>query len=383
MRRRRGRQVQRDAEFGQEQRIIGAFRPAGGAVPFCQKIFEPYGLTLAADGKSERGRALARRNDCCIGCVMHLRVFTVLCLIAAPVLAAKKPLPPPPLPPLVLDAATPVVTVTIDGQPLRLRVDPATTQAVQINGSAAARLGLADRARLVNGRPADFGRSSTQVGKVKVNAVTSDAVLAYAGRALTRELAWATDDPVAGADGAINPRDLPHDEVRLVRRAVRATDTVTRLPMRWDNGRGLLGAARIGAAEIDVVIAPAAAQTLATAAAASILAAGHGGTLTGPARDAVISHGVKRPVRDVVFARAVDIAGVRLPRVAARVFDWSGKTDIPDADLAAGEAVVGGRTGAQRQWAKLAIGADRLDACAEIVWRRVPEAIELVCPGLR
>ena len=246
---------------------------------------------------------------------MHLRVLIVLWLIAVPALAAKKPSPLPALPPLVLDAAAPLVSVVIDGKALRLRVDPGTVRHVELNASAAARLGLADRNRQIDGRPVDFGRATTQVGKVRVDAVTSNAVLGYEGRAVPVRLAWSKDDVVIGADGLINPRDLPHDEVRLVRRAVQATDTVTRLPMRWDGGRGLIGAARVGSgvvegaergeARVDVVINPAAPETLATAAAASVLAAGHGGRLTGPARDVVVTHGVRRPVRDVVFARDV------------------------------------------------------------------------------
>jgi hypothetical protein len=315
---------------------------------------------------------------------MHLRGFVVLCLIAVPALAAKKPPPLPPLPPLALDAAAPIVTAIVGGEPLRLRVDPGVAGYVEINASAAQRLGLGNPGRLrSDGEPVDLDSTATQVGKVRVREVTSDETLTYADRIVPRRLAWGTDDRVAGADGMINPRDLPHDEIRLVRRAVQAGDVRTVLPMRWDSGRGLLGSAGVGDAEIDVVITPAAPLTLATAAAASLMAAGHGGRLTGPARDVVVAHGARRPVRDVVFARPVDIAGVRLTRVAARVFDWSGKTDIPDADLGPGEAVVGGRAGAQRQWAKLALGADHLDACAEIVWRREPAMIELTCPALR
>ena len=314
---------------------------------------------------------------------MHFKVLVAFALVASPVLAAKKPPPPLPLPPLVLDAATPIVTVTIAGQPLRLRVDPGTASAIEINNSAAARLGLADPQRRVDGKPVDFGRSVTQVGKVEVSEVTSDEILTYEGRTLPRRLAWPKGDTVAGADGLINPRDLPHEEVRYVRRPVEGTDVMTQLPMRWVSGRGLVGPVKVGGETIDIVITPQAPQTLATAAAASILAARHGGRLTGPAHEVVVTHGVKRPVRDVVFARPVDLAGIRLPSVAARVFDWSGKTDIPDADRLEGEAVVGGRAGSQRQWAKLAIGADYLDACAEIVWRREPLGIALVCPALR
>ena len=304
-------------------------------------------------------------------------------LFAAPALAAKKPPPPPPLPPLVLDAAAPIVTLTIDGQPLRLRVDPGVSYHVEINASAAQRLGLAVPGRLVAGKPADLGHTTTLVGKVKSVETTSREIMGYADRMIPATLSWPAGDPVAGADGMINPRDLPHDVVRLVRRPATPVDVVTRLPMRWINERGLLGTLPTGRDAVDIVIQPAAPVTLATAAAASLLAQGHGGRLVGPARTVPIAHGVSRPVRDVVFATPVDVAGVRLSKVPARVFDWSGKTDIPDADLGPGEAVVKGSSGRQRQWAKLALGGDVLAACAEIVFHREPLAIDLLCPALR
>ena len=311
---------------------------------------------------------------------MHPLPLAALLLLATPALAAKKP-PPPPLPPLVLDAAAPIVTVLIDGQPLRLRVDPGTSRHVEINASAAKRLDLANPARLVGGKPVDLGRTATSVGKVMVRAVTSDELVSYSGRVVPLTLAWSDRDPVVGADGQIGPWLLPHDSIRLVRRPVAAADRTTRLPMRLNSGRGLLSEVPVGRDSIDILVNPGAADTIATAAAASVLAAAHSGQLRGKPRDAVIAQGVVRPVRDVVFATPVDIAGMRFTRVAARVFDWSGKTSIPDADIGPDEAVVAGRAGAQREWPKLAIGNDHLAACAEIAWTRVPPTIDLVCPA--
>jgi hypothetical protein len=323
---------------------------------------------------------------------MHRLAFALL-LIASPALAAKKP-PPPPLPPLVLDAAAPIVTVTIEGQPLRLRVDGGATRHVELNASAARRLGLDLPDRLVGGQPVDRGRAITQVGKVSVKGITTAEVVEYAGRLVPMTMAWNDDrknnagnkriDPdfIADADGVIGPWLLPHDSVRIVRRPVAASDRETVLPLRWNSGRGMLGRLAVGDDEVDLVITPVAATSIATAAAAAILAGPYGGQLKGPARDVPVAHGVMRPVRDVVFARPVDAAGVRLPRVAARVFDWSGKTQIPDADLGPDEAVVAGRAGAQSEWAKLAIGNDHLANCAEIGWTRAPLAYVLVCPAL-
>lgn len=321
---------------------------------------------------------------------MH-RFALALLLAASPALAAKKP---PPLPPLILDAASPIVTVTIEGQPLRLRVDGGATRHVELNASTARRLGLDLPDRLVGGQPVDRGRSITQVGKVSVKGITTAEVVEYAGRLVPMTMAWNDDrnnkagkkriDPdfIADADGVIGPWLLPHDSVRIVRRPVAASDRETVLPLRWSSGRGMLGRLAVGDDEVDIVITPVAATSIATAAAAAILAGPYGGQLKGPARDVPVAHGVARPVRDVVFAKPVDAAGVRLSRVAARVFDWSGKTQIPDADLGPDEAVVAGRAGAQSEWAKLAIGNDHLANCAEIGWTRAPLAYALVCPAL-
>lgn len=311
---------------------------------------------------------------------MHYLSALLLLVITAPAMAAKKPPPLPPLPPLVLDAAAPIVILLIDGQPLRLRVDHGVSRDVMINASAAARLGLATPGRLVAGKPADLGKTATQVGKVKSVETTSREVLTYRDRSLVATLAWPRNDHVAGADGMINPRQLPHDVVRIVRRVAAASDAASVMPLRWSSGRGMLGTLPHKDDDIDIVISPAIEVTLATAAAGSLLAKSHGGMLTGPARTLPIAHGVSRPVRDLVFARPVEVAGVKVSRAATRVFDWSGRTDIPDADLAPGEAVVKSSAGRQGQWAKLTLGDDVLAACAEINWYREPMRMEMVCP---
>jgi len=282
---------------------------------------------------------------------------------------------------VLLVIAAPVVMVSIDGRRLRLRGDPAGTRHVQLNASAAQRLDLANPARLVAGQPVDRGRSRTEVGKVTVNEVTSAEILHYQDRDLPLTLAWSDRDHVAGADGIIAPQFLPHDVVRWVRRPVVAGDVVTVLPLQWESGRGLLGSLAAGPRDVDVQLAPAAAETIATAVAASHLAAAFGGHVAGPVREAVTSMGVSRPVRDVAFDQPVMVAGVRLTRVAARLFDWSGKTSLPADPNAGDEIVVRGRFDAQRQWAKLALGHDLLGRCAELAWTRAPMATALTCPG--
>ncbi|GGE11413.1 hypothetical protein GCM10011529_17140 [Polymorphobacter glacialis] len=307
-------------------------------------------------------------------------------LTAIPLLAlltaAKPPPPLPALPPLTLPLSSPIITATLAGLPLTLRIDPATTQQVALNASAARRLDLANPARLVAGRPPERGRMRVLIGKISVSEDTTTAILDIAGRPVLVTLAYGNRDYIPDADGSINPMLLPHDEVRLTRRPITVTDAVTILPLDFTPDRGLVTATQIGKRQIDVIIAPMAAETIATAAAAAFLAETGGGHLSGPIRHAPIAHGVSRPVRNVTFDTPVDIAGFRLNSVPARIFDWSGRTRIPTETLPDDELVATARFDAQRQWAKLAIGNDRLSTCAQVTWRRAPLTLELTCPAL-
>lgn len=311
-----------------------------------------------------------------------IRLLLLAASLSAPALAAKKPPPLPPLPPLMLDAAAPVITVVIDGKPLLLRVDPAGTRHVQINASAAKRLDLANPARLVAGAAADMGSTTTQIGKVSARENTTTAIARYADRDVPMELAWSSRDHVAGADGFIGPGFLPHDEIRFVRRPVTAADRTTHVGMQWSDERGLMGATMAGDHVVDIHINPFAPETVATASAAVWLIEQQGGHLDGPVRDVAIAQGVNRPVRDVVFDRPVTIAGIRLTRVATRLFDWSGKTSLPsDAVADDEEIIVRAKFDGQRQWPKLAIGSDHLNRCAQIAWHRLPLSMDLTCPA--
>lgn len=310
-----------------------------------------------------------------------IHALALMALAAAPVAAAKGPPPPPPLPPLVLPAGAPVVTALIGGQPLTLRVDPAATSQVSLNASAARRLDLGNPARLVNGEPADTGTMFVDVGKVRIREVTTTAIVEIAGRPLLLTLASGDSDYINGADGLINPVLLPHDEVRLVRRTETPADRSSVVSARFDRNRGLLVSTPVGKRRIDVVFTPVAAETIATASAAAFLFESQGGRFTGAPRDTIVSYGVARPVRDLGFDRPFDIAGLRLAGIAARLFDWSGKTSLPSDAPPEDEIVVAARFDGQPQWAKLVIGADHLDACATIFWQRLASTITLTCPA--
>lgn len=313
--------------------------------------------------------------------MLRLALLALALALAAPAFAKKPPPPPPPLPPLVLDARAPIITVEIAGQPVRLRVDLGSSRFVELNETAARRLDLANPARLVGAQPVRLGTTRTEVGKITVEQQTSDELITYEGRLLPLGVAWSDGDTTTDADGTILPSMLPQDEVRFVRRPPAPGDVKATLPMRWIGARGLLAPLAAGAQNVDVTFSLAAPESIATATAAAWLAASNAGRLVGPERPALVMHGVYRPIRMLAFDRPVAVGPLRINEVAARIFDWSGKTMIPSEAAPEGDIVVRGKVSAQPSWAKLAIGRDHLDDCAEITWRRIPLEISLTCPA--
>jgi hypothetical protein len=111
---------------------------------------------------------------------MRFAPLSLLLALAAPALAARKPAPPP-LPPLVLPGAAPVIEAQIAGQPVRLTVDFGSDPLIMLGPAAVARLNLAADTR-ADGDTVDRGRFRVAVGQVSVDVPYSEEQVNIAGR---------------------------------------------------------------------------------------------------------------------------------------------------------------------------------------------------------
>jgi hypothetical protein len=303
-------------------------------------------------------------------------LLAALLLAAAPSLAARKPRlpPPPPLPPLVLPATAPVIEAQIAGQDVRLTLDLGGDPMVLVSPEAALRLQLASNSR-ADGQEVSRGRYRVSVGQTRAAVPFSRELLAIAGRSLTVRVltpAAAPAGQITGSDGVIGLPLLPHDEVRLIYRAATARDQLTGVNAGIsDRSNSLTFEWPVpGQLPIEVELHQLRPASVASVSAASRLAAAGNGKLSGPVRRVVIGFGVARPVRTLVLARPVPVAGTMLAKVDVRLFDWAGRADLPpDTDVSEGAMVTGSR-GRQSGWPILKLGRDVLDGCASITWRR-------------
>ena len=318
-----------------------------------------------------------------------------LLLLAAPALAAGKPLPPlpplpPPLPPLVLPASAPLIEAVIAGTRVMLTVDPGGDDIVQINPASPLRAVLAGAAR-PDGVPATRGTYLVAVGQTALAIPFSRETVVIAGRPVPARVLQPAAPPqgqIAGSDGTIGLPLLPHDQVRWELRPAAVGDGHAVVPARigrsdsWGFDWALPGKGGV----LEVELHPLRPAGAASVAAASLLAAAGDGALSGPVRRVVIGFGAARPVRTLVLARPVVIAGTALARVDVRLFDWAGKAELPpDADAGEGQMVIA-RRGRQRGWAILKLGNDVLGRCASISWQRDPgdgrrSRFDLRCPA--
>lgn len=307
---------------------------------------------------------------------MRFARLSLLLALSAQALAAKKPAPPPlpPLPPLVLPGAAPVIEAQIAGQPVRLTVDFGSDPLIMLGPAAFARLNLAADTR-ADGETVDRGRFRVAVGQVSVAVPYSEEQVNIAGRsASVRVLAQAAapTEAVAGSDGVIGLALLPQDGVRLNFRPRQPSDRVvtvaaepgarsSSMKFDWPLPKG---------PPIEVELHPLRPVSVASVAAASRLAEAGDGKLSGPPRRVLIGFGVARPVRSLVLARPLAVAGATVTTVDVRLFDWAGKAQLPPDAENDEAALVTGKRGRQRGWPILKLGRDVLGRCASISWQR-------------
>ena len=310
--------------------------------------------------------------------------WRLLALLLAVPAWARKPPPLPPLPPLVLPLDAPVITASISGKPVRLRVDPGGETYVALTAAAMTRLDLAGDWPRTDGKPPRRGDINMAIGQLRKDVPFSVEALDIAGRPKSfRVVATALDNTaLGGADGEIGVVALPHDDVVLQQPG--SHPVWQQLPARWgnDNGSGTLFFAwPAGGGQLEVELHPFRAISVASVAAASRLAKDAGGHITGPRRDAVLALGFTRPVRTLVLGKPVDIAGARLRQLDVRLFDWSGRQALPpdaDDDMA---LTVAGRHSRQREWPVLRLGHDALAGCTGFGFHRQQRLVEIACPA--
>lgn len=269
---------------------------------------------------------------------------------------------------LALDADAPFIAARFAGQMLKLRVDPGEWGVVSLNPATAARLGL-------RWEPA----GSIEVGRTVLQGRRAVAPLVIDGRA---RAVFATDfgrDAAADADGAIGPDLLPYLTVRWLRPAAPPAGEARLLPLRFDPAAGLEATPPGLPAHFALRFTLMQPVSTATAAAASVLVADHGGRFEGEAHEMALLYGQPRPVRSLRFDRPPVIAGFRFETLAVRIDDFRGHNPLPADPVAPDEIVVSAYVPPQHGVAWLTLAADRLSRCAEIVYSANPRSLRLAC----
>jgi hypothetical protein len=268
-----------------------------------------------------------------------------------------------------------VIAAAVNGQPVRLRVDPGAGGSVILNPGAAARLGL----------DGSLIAPSAAIGPVRLRGDSSVARLSVAGVEWRRRLLWFDRDvvPQEEADGLIGPAELPYPAVRFDIAAPQPGERVVELPLAFGPWRGAHNVVRVGERDIEVTFSLRHPVSRASAAAGALLAEHFGGGWDGEMREIEILFGVQRPARPFRLARPLPLGGLDLDRPMVRTADWRGRYELP-ADIASADAdeivVTADRRGRrQRATFLVTVGTDILSRCSAILFEKAAARFVMYC----
>mgnify|MGYP000894234712 CR=1 FL=1 len=291
--------------------------------------------------------------------------ITLLALTAAPAFAQ----PAAPTHRLIGAETGLTVAVTVNGQPLRLRVDPGS--GLMLNLEAARRIGLRGSMLAVSARVGPVRlRGHSKVARLRIGA--------WEGR---RRFIWFDREVVEGADGTIGLADLPEDEVRMELGPVGPGQVHHVFAVESENMLGLVHRFRVRTQDAIMRFSFLPPDSQVTAALGAILAEAQGGDWNGEAREAPILFGVVRPLRPMRFARPLMVGGYGVAEINVRTSDWRGDHALP-ADEDEGdpsEMVVTGQRRGMRPLYRMTLGRDRLAACSSLLYSRPRQQLVLTC----
>jgi hypothetical protein len=293
-------------------------------------------------------------------------VLTVLLLMAAP--AAAKPLM---LHSFTVSAADPVIYVSINGQPLRLKVDLGTRAAVILNPDAARRAGLLHRSRI-----------NMRVGPVNlVGSQDNEARFEMAGQSWAGRVMWFDRNYLPGEfDGVISPYHLPYQQIKFEGPG-EGSGKAFALPATYNSDWGLYTPHRVDGKRIRVRFSLVQEKSISTAAVGALIAKSQGGLLTGAPQRRLIGWDVQRPAQKLMLERRWPVGAFQIPELLVRLRDYRGKHVLPltEAELEAGHIMVTGKGANQGAEMFMTLGTDVLGNCRSITYRRLEMSFAFDC----
>ncbi len=279
--------------------------------------------------------------------------------------------PPPPDLERVIDiGAGELIDATVNGRPMKLRVDLGTPDWVMLNAASAARAGL--DGSMIGG--------SRKIGPIKLRIDSSLTKLKVGSYRKGRRIFWFDRDVTEGADGLISPSVIPENRVTLKLGPAMQGERTIVLDVDHSMIRGFRHKLAVGDESLWITFAPERPMSVATAASGAHLAETNDGHWTGPPEKVRVELGIDRPGRPMELRRPLDIGGLASRSFMVRTADYRGSFQLPpEEDADPDEIVVTGKTSKGRAQLWLTLGRDTLGRCSSITHDKRRETLTLRC----
>lgn len=267
------------------------------------------------------------------------------------------------------------VAMTINDQPVRIRLAPDAVSVTTVNADVASKIGL--KPSMIN--------YVYFIGTVKIALRTDNVKYRAGNRSFKSRTAFSDRQVVNGADGVAGPATFPFQRTIFVLRDAQPGDQAITFRLDKDMGLSQTGMKiDVGGKPVYVAFSLDRAESVVTATGGQWIADANGGRFNGDAREAPILYAISRPIRRLDLDRPLMLGELEIRNLAVRVSDMGSAERIPDGalpDRDLDEIVVTGDSKRKVPAQRLYIGMDTIGHCASLTYDFEAGTVTLMCPN--
>lgn len=310
-------------------------------------------------------------------------LFLSAVLLATPAHAAQPVPPPAALPEELVLSGDNIITVSLNGMPVRLEVTAEAFGPPVINPE------LVERLQVL----LEF-RRNWLFGPVEVEGGGAGVTLDFGAGpgAVPVPVTWTSRPVTDRADGIIGVHHLPYARVTFALHPPAEGETVQRFALKRTGGESTtrLGTeVTVGKKKLMMIFVSDRDENLITAPTANFIATHHeGGFEAGSYGTAMMNFGVERPTRIMRIAQPIELGTLLVDRFAVRVEDYGdpkrvGEIGANDPRFEKGQILVSRRKGRGSPDLLTRLGRDQIKHCSSLTYDLAGEEISLTCgaPG--